>query len=132
MSKGPSTPTSATLHLNLRLTRPSSTFPPPSRSPTALIIGASRGLGLALTQALHKRGSTVYATVRSSVPDKMPKEVNIIKGIDVGEEGAGGKVVEGLKGEKMDLVVVVAGILKPEVRARTTEGENESETETES
>ncbi|KAL7409066.1 NAD-binding protein [Mrakia frigida] len=90
---------------------------PPS---TALIIGASRGLGLALVKVLSSRSSstnptTIFATTRS--PPKQgffPKGVNVIDGIDVGTEGAGEKIVKGLKGEKVDWVVVVAGVLKKE------------------
>ena len=56
---------------------------------TALIVGASRGLGLELTKSLHSRGYQVYATVRS--PTKagtFPEGINVIEGVDVGKENA--------------------------------------------
>jgi len=54
--------------------------PPAPSSPigTSLIIGASRGLGLALVEELVRRGSEVIATVRSDV-----KEGTFPKGVDV-------------------------------------------------
>lgn len=88
-----------------------------SPSPSILIIGASRGLGLALTQYYSSQpNTTIYATVRS--PPKagtFPDGVKVIEGIDVSEEEAGKMIVEGLKGGKVGVVIVVAGVLKPEV-----------------
>lgn len=48
---------------------------------TALIVGASRGLGLALVNELVKRGSpNVYATVRSHAKEgQFPKGVKVIE-----------------------------------------------------
>ncbi len=84
--------------------------------PPALIIGASRGLGLALTKYLSTT-RTVYATVRSPPTEgTFPQGVKVIDGIDVGKEEAGKKIVEALKGEKIGLVAVISGILTPEVR----------------
>ncbi|CED85078.1 short chain dehydrogenase reductase family superfamily [Phaffia rhodozyma] len=81
----------------------------------ALIVGANRGLGLALTKELHKRGTTVYATTRSPAKEgTFPDGVHVIEGIDVGEPGAGKTLVEKLEGAKLDLTVIVAGLLKEE------------------
>lgn len=85
----------------------------------ALIVGASRGLGLVLTKELHKRGSTVYATTRSAPkPGMFPDGVHVIEGVDVGEPDAGKKLVEELGEVKLDLTVIVAGVLSKEVRSR--------------
>ena len=80
---------------------------------TALVVGASRGLGAALCSALIARGTTVYGTFRSE-PKHAPDGLRVIDGIDVGEEGASARIVEGLKGAKVDRVWFVAGLLVPE------------------
>lgn len=70
---------------------------------------------------------TIFATTRSPPkPNTVPQGVKIIEGIDVGEEGAGKKIVEGLKGEKVGLVVIVSGVLKPEVSTSDARGVWES------
>ncbi|ORY30036.1 putative cytoplasm protein [Naematelia encephala] len=84
---------------------------------SALIIGASRGLGLALTKhyASITGPSNVFASVRSSPkPGEFPQGVNVIEGVDVSKPDCGDKVVNGLKGRSVEVVVVVAGLLKPE------------------
>lgn len=83
--------------------------------PTSLVIGASRGLGLELAKALHAKGNTVFATVRSPPPPQtFPDGVNVIPSVDVGTEDAGKAVVEGLKGSKIDLAVINAGYFRTE------------------
>ncbi|WWD01011.1 hypothetical protein V866_007949 [Kwoniella sp. B9012] len=88
---------------------------------TALIVGASKGLGLALVKKYSDLigGTNVYATVRGYMDDKeksstFPQGVHVIEDIDVSEEGVGDKIVEGLQGAAVGLVVYVSGILKPE------------------
>ncbi|TDL21931.1 NAD-binding protein [Rickenella mellea] len=82
---------------------------------TALVIGASRGLGLALTTSLHSKGQTVFATVRSPVkPGTFPEGVRIIEMVDVGNEDAGETIVKGLGDHKLDLVIINAGYFKTE------------------
>lgn len=84
--------------------------------PTCLIIGASRGLGLALAKSLHARNYKVYATVRSAAPaGTFPAEVEVFEGIDLNEESAGKKIADGLRGAVMDLVILNAGLIKKEV-----------------
>ena len=84
---------------------------------TALIVGASRGIGLGLVKELAGRGWSVIATRRSAASDK---------GLEAFSEASGGKVrMEGvdledpasidalagrLKGQDLDLVFVNAGI----------------------
>ncbi|OCF71483.1 hypothetical protein I204_07541 [Kwoniella mangroviensis CBS 8886] len=88
---------------------------------TVLIVGASKGLGLALVKKYSDLigGSNMYATVRGYMDDKeksstFPQGVHVIEDIDVSEEGVGDKIVEGLQGAAVGLVVYVSGILKPE------------------
>ena len=81
--------------------------------PTALVIGASRGLGAALSAALLARGDAVYGTFRSE-PNDAPGGLRVISGIDVGDESAGSRIVKGLNGAKIDRVWFVAGLLVPE------------------
>ncbi|RDB21787.1 hypothetical protein Hypma_010853 [Hypsizygus marmoreus] len=82
--------------------------------PNSLVIGASRGLGLEIAKALHADGHKVFATVRSSGSKSLPIDVIVISNIDIAQEDAGSKIVEGLKGAKLDLVVVNAGVFKKE------------------
>lgn len=83
--------------------------------PTSLVIGASRGLGLELVKKLHAQYK-VFATVRSPPESgSFPADVSVLEGIDVSEETAGKKVCEGLGGEKLDLVIVNAGVFRKEV-----------------
>ncbi|WVF71840.1 hypothetical protein IAT40_006649 [Kwoniella sp. CBS 6097] len=91
---------------------------------TVLIIGASKGLGLALVKKYSTLiGPTnVFATVRSTVSDDpnaeeikpFPEGVRVIEDIDVSEKDCGDKIVEGLQGAAVGLVVYVSGVLKPE------------------
>ncbi|KAF8063275.1 hypothetical protein FPV67DRAFT_235324 [Lyophyllum atratum] len=79
-----------------------------------LVVGASRGLGLELSKKLRADGHKVFATVRSKPAEPLPKGVDVISGIDMSKEDAGSKVVQGLKGAKLDLVIVNAGVFKKE------------------
>ena len=83
-----------------------------------LVVGASRGLGLELAKALVSQGHNVFATIRSakSAPS-LPSSVHLIEGVDLSEESAGPTIVRGLKGQKLDLVIVNAGVFKKEVCA---------------
>jgi NAD(P)-dependent dehydrogenase (short-subunit alcohol dehydrogenase family) len=98
--------------------------------PNALIIGASRGLGLELAKNLHNRGEfKVFATTRSpeahvrkDLADVLPKEINIIPNIDLTQEDAGKNIATSLRGSfglgeegKLDLVIVNAGVFKKDV-----------------
>lgn len=83
--------------------------------PNSLVVGASRGLGLQLAKVLHANGHQVFATVRSAENDTLPAEVKTIPEVDIGKEDAGARIVEGLKGSKLDLVIINAGVFKKEV-----------------
>ncbi|KAF8639262.1 hypothetical protein AX16_010334 [Volvariella volvacea WC 439] len=82
----------------------------------ALVIGASRGLGLELVKALKSRQiDQVFATVQSvERASNIPEGVHIIDGVDLSKEDAGKRIVDGLNGVQVDLVILNAGIFKKE------------------
>lgn len=83
--------------------------------PTALIVGATRGLGCELAKQYVERGYTVFGTARSSIPDSAPKNVEWIKGIDLTKEDAAKTLTSGIsKGTKIDIVIVSAGFFGKE------------------
>jgi NAD(P)-dependent dehydrogenase (short-subunit alcohol dehydrogenase family) len=86
---------------------------------SVLIVGASRGLGLALVEKYASTigPSNVFATVRSESKGEFPQGVNVLEGMDVSKSDCGEKLVKGLKGSKVQVVIYVAGLLKPEVSA---------------
>lgn len=79
--------------------------------PTALIIGASRGLGLALTEELWKRGWDVIATVRD-VAVLNARERLRIETFDMTNWQAVEALATSLNDIQLDLLFVNAGILR--------------------
>src|SRR6185437_3198802 len=84
---------------------------------TALIVGASRGLGLALAEEWLKRGARVIATVRSdseelkTLQERFPGslEIKIVDIVDV----ASVRILRDALGErKVDVLFVNAGICR--------------------
>lgn len=87
--------------------------------PNIVIIGATRGLGLALTKSYASGGSTVYATTRSSHGPEEHKDIpgiNWLSNIDVSKPEVGENVKSELakKGVKLlDVVVSPHSHLRP-------------------
>jgi NAD(P)-dependent dehydrogenase (short-subunit alcohol dehydrogenase family) len=87
---------------------------PPSR--TALIVGASRGLGLALAAEYLKRNWRVVATVRGSAQTGLHdlaarSEGGLeIESADIAKQGEIGALRRRLDGRRFDLVFVNAGV----------------------
>lgn len=87
-----------------------------SANKTALIIGASRGLGLGLVQRLTEQGWTVTATVRD------PKKANDLKAVpgvrietlDMDSIASLDALKQSLQGEVFDLLFVNAGVTGPQ------------------
>lgn len=83
---------------------------------TALIIGASRGLGLALAEEYIKRGWTVVATIRGAartgLHDLKAKHANAleIETVDIVEQDQVTALHDRLKGRTFQLLFVNAGI----------------------
>lgn len=82
---------------------------------TALIIGASRGLGLGLVRQLHADGWQVTATVRD--PQRAAALQALpgvrIEALDIDDAAALQALTEKLAGQVFDLLFVNAGILGP-------------------
>lgn len=83
---------------------------------SVLVVGASRGLGLAITRAYVERGARVVATVRGDLPeplralrDAAPDRVEI-EHVDVAEGAEIAALANRLHGRTFDLLFVVAGI----------------------
>ncbi|KAJ7636416.1 hypothetical protein FB45DRAFT_906595 [Roridomyces roridus] len=80
--------------------------------PTALIVGATRGLGASLATRYAEAGTTVYATSRSTTPPSSPSHPNItwIPGIDIATESAGPLLAAALPAHAvLDTLVISAG-----------------------
>ena len=81
--------------------------------PTALILGASRGLGLGLARELTKRGWAVTGTVRKEVDQASLEQAGAAAAMaDITEPSS----LDGLKrnNDKLDLLFVNAGISEPD------------------
>ena len=85
---------------------------------TALIIGASRGLGLGLVKQLLQEGWDVTATVRDPNKADALKAVGPvqIEKLDMDDQQAVIALSQQLKGETFDLLFVNAGVKGPEVQ----------------
>jgi len=84
--------------------------------PTALIVGATRGLGKALVAYYASLPSTtVYATSRGSAPES-PKSENIswVTNIDLSKPSGGQDLASALKGAKIDTSIITAGYFATE------------------
>jgi len=86
--------------------------------PKSLVTGANRGIGLALCQLLRKRGDDVIAVCRgtSEALDRLGAEV--VAGIDVKSDASVAELARRLKGTRLDLLILNAGILRESGLAR--------------
>jgi NAD(P)-dependent dehydrogenase (short-subunit alcohol dehydrogenase family) len=91
---------------------------------TALIIGASRGLGLGLVQRLCEQGWQVTATVRDlhklDGPQTIPEV--LVETLDINDLNSLEAFTEKLKGQTFDLLFINAGIsgTRPQSAAHAT------------
>ncbi|MCK2055015.1 SDR family oxidoreductase [Methylobacterium sp. 37f] len=78
----------------------------------ALIVGASRGLGLGLVETFLQRGWRVTATQRSASPGlaALADEALTIETADIDDDAAVAALHDRLAGQSFDLVFVVAGV----------------------
>ncbi len=84
-------------------------------SPTALLLGASRGLGLGLAREYLARGWRVIATARSEASDLEALEKSAtgslrIEQVDIADTDGVADLATALKDEQLDLLFLVAGI----------------------
>ncbi|MFB4394062.1 MULTISPECIES: SDR family oxidoreductase [unclassified Pseudomonas] len=82
---------------------------------TALIIGASRGLGLGLVQRLHEDGWKVIATVRDAAkPGALGDIPGVrVEALEINDTAQLDTLKQRLHGEVLDLVFVNAGVMGP-------------------
>ncbi|WP_342150917.1 SDR family oxidoreductase [Methylorubrum sp. SB2] len=78
----------------------------------ALIVGASRGLGLGLAETFSEHGWQVVATQRSSSPDleRLTDKGVRVETADIDDDASVAALRERLGSETFDLVFVVAGV----------------------
>jgi NAD(P)-dependent dehydrogenase (short-subunit alcohol dehydrogenase family) len=79
---------------------------------TALIIGASRGLGLGLVQCLSEQGWQVTATVRDLHNPDGPQTIPevLVETLDINDLNSVEAFTDKLKGQTFDLLFINAGI----------------------
>jgi len=77
----------------------------------SIVTGANRGIGLALTRTLKKRGGSVIAACRKSSSDLQNLDVEVVGGVDVASAKGVEKLVASVGDRPVDLLVNNAGIL---------------------
>ncbi|MGF3025891.1 SDR family oxidoreductase [Methylobacterium aquaticum] len=79
---------------------------------SALIVGASRGLGLGLARAFLARGWDVTATTRGEAPAlaALSPVAPALARVDIDDDASVARLHAGLAGARFDVVFVVAGI----------------------
>ena len=79
----------------------------------ALIVGASRGLGLGLAETFLRRGWRVTATRRGAAPGLEPLAAQGVRveRVEIDDDASVTALHERLAGERFDLIFVVAGIV---------------------
>jgi len=93
---------------------------------TALIVGASRGIGLGLVKELSHRGWQVTGTARSAEGEKAIKAVAgdvRVETVDTADRASAEALRERLDGQLFDLIVVNAGVGGPHKNPRTVSDE---------
>jgi len=81
---------------------------------TALITGASRGIGLALCKHYLAKGWQVIGVCRQSSAELQQSGVEVIAGVDVTSEAAIRQLKQALGNRQLDLVVNNAGVFRNE------------------
>jgi len=79
---------------------------------TTVVVGASRGIGLAICKRLAARGETVIGVCRKAPPELAAIGVEVVEGVDVTSERSVAELARRLADRQIDVVHVVAGILE--------------------
>ena len=82
--------------------------------PTVVITGANRGIGLELARQYKQRGDDVVAVCRKPSDELIKLDVEVVEGIDVGDDAVVGELAANLEGRTVDVLVNCAGILSDE------------------
>lgn len=81
---------------------------------TALIVGASRGIGLEFVRQYAAEGWTVHATNRAGKSDRQPHAGNVLwHPLEVREQASIDALAMSLEGQPLDVVVLCAGVMGP-------------------
>lgn len=82
--------------------------------PEALIVGASRGLGLGLVQEFRRRGWDVTGTIRDPSDGAALEAVGArVERLDVTDEAQADALAQSMAGRTLDLLFLNAGIIGP-------------------
>jgi NAD(P)-dependent dehydrogenase (short-subunit alcohol dehydrogenase family) len=81
---------------------------------TALITGATGGIGLELVRQLSARGTTVIAVCRKSTAELAALRVRVEEGIDIATDAGCAALAARVAGVPLDLVIHNAGVLSEE------------------
>lgn len=84
-------------------------------SPTVVITGASRGIGLSFCRLYQARGYKVYALCRNASSELNALGVNVVDNVDVSKAAGISHMLGALEGIAIDLLINNAGILRNEV-----------------
>lgn len=76
----------------------------------ALVVGGSKGVGLAMCMLLKQRGYNVFATCRSSTDGLDNAGVKVITGVDLEDDSCHKPILQELGEQKLQLLCVVAGL----------------------
>lgn len=79
-----------------------------------LIVGANRGIGLALAQAMSKEAIPVIAACRAASPELQALPVQVETGVDVADLGSLRALAKRIAQIRIDTLMVVAGVLSVE------------------
>lgn len=79
---------------------------------TWVIVGANRGIGLELTRQASERGEHVIAVCRSTSNDLEKLSLTTVSDIDITRDNDVARLASTLENVKIDVLVVVAGVLK--------------------
>jgi NAD(P)-dependent dehydrogenase (short-subunit alcohol dehydrogenase family) len=81
---------------------------------TAVVTGANRGIGLALTKVYRQRGDRVIAVCRSDSKELRDTGAQVEAGIDVTDDAALARLASRLGGERIHHLWLNAGVLERE------------------
>lgn len=94
---------------------------------TAVVIGASSGIGLATANLLSDSGATVHAAARRKSAIEQGAEGRDVTAheLDISDEGPVRRMLEGIgEGDGIDVLVIAAGMNFPERRLEQLTGES--------